>query len=376
MSSSSSNVRVRDKRGPPNSTTAESPPIAEYNEAAASPAQSPTLDPSEDVQILDFHTSNPLISYQGRIYSCEWSTTLGTDLLLTYSPSSESPILAATRIKLSGRPVRMIRHHGASKPNLQPPDEAVQTQQANVEPIPPQINSPIHPPDKNHAVQRPVLEIPLDRHASVARQNQAHFLERLSAIKAARGEQDEVTVYAKKRFTGTGWRSRQKVQKDADDESEDDETMAIGEGDDDDDQDGDGEGEDQSGGAATGFRRFQAPTPPSRAARQKNPRSRGRGRRERAGLFRDYRPNAGKGNGESSFRKDGPGNGIPTSTESDSRAARSVPTPQPLEAPRTESGRDSPVVADTDPTIGPFSAAIEEGIGNKDETGDVLMEDV
>lgn len=381
MSSSSSNVRVRDKRGAPNSTTAESPPIAEYNEAAASPIQSPTLDPSEAVQILDFHTSNPLISYQGRLYSCQWSTTLGTDLLLTHSQLSESPVLAATRIKLSGRPVRMIRHHGASKPNLQPLDEAVQTHQDTVESIPPQINSPVHPQDKIHpqdknpAVQRPVLEIPLDRHASVARQNQAYFLERLSAIKAARGEQDEVTVYAKKRFTGTGWRSRQRVQKDADDESEDDETMAIGQGDDDDDRDGDGEGEDQNGGAATGFSRIQAPTPSSRAARQKNPRSRGRGRRERAGLFRDYRPSAGKGNGESSFRKDGPGNGIPTPTESDSRAAGSAPTPQPREAPRTESGRDYLVAADADPAIGPFSAAIEEGVGNKDEPGDVLMED-
>ncbi|MCJ1427189.1 hypothetical protein MMC29_005092 [Sticta canariensis] len=376
LSSSSSNVRVRDKRGPPNSTTAESPPIAEYNEAATSPVQSPTLDPSEAVQILDFHTSNPLISYQGRLYSCQWSTTLGTDLLLTRSQSSESPVLAATRIKLSGRPVRMIRHRGASKPNLQPLDEAVQTQQDTVEPIPPQINSPIHPQDKNPAVQRPVLEIPLDRHASVARQNQAHFLERLSAIKAARGEQDEVTVYAKKRFTGTGWRSRQRAQKDADDESEDDETMAIGQGDEDDDRDGDGEGEDQNGGAATGFRRIQAPTPSSRAVRQKNPRSRGRGRRERAGLFRDYRPTAGKGNGESSIRKDGPGNGIPTPTESDSRATGSAPAPQPREDPRTESGQDSLVAADADPTIGPFSAAVKEGTGNKDETGDVPMEDV
>lgn len=247
----------------------------------------------------------------------------------------------------------MIRHHGTSKPSLQPLDEAVQTQQDTVEPISPQTNSPIHPQDKNPAVQRPALEIPLDRHASVARQNQAHFLERLSAIKAARGEQDEVTVYAKKRYTGTGWRSRQRAQKDADDESEDDETMAIGQGDDEDDQDGDGEGEDQNGGAATGSRRIQAPTPPSRASRQRNPRSRGRGTRERAGLFRDYRPIAGKANGESSFAKDGPGDGTPSPPESDSRPA---PTPQAREA-----------------ECGPTTAATE---GGKDETADVVMEDV
>lgn len=375
LSSSSSSVRLRDKRGPPNST-ANSPPIAEYDTAAASPIQGPTLNSSDAVQILDFHTSNPLISYQGRLYSSEWSTTLGTDLLLTPSRSSESPVLAVTRIKLSGRPVRMIRHHGASKPSLQTADEAAQTEQASVEPIPPQINSPIHRPNNDAAIQQPVLEIPLDKHASVARQNQVHFLERLSAIKTARGEQDEVTVYAKKRYTGTGWRSRIRLERDldADEEGEGDDIMAIGEGDDDEDQNGSGKAGDQIGGAAT-----YASNSPSRAARQKKPRSRGRGRSETAGLFRDYRPNAVKANGRDLIRRHGPGDGNPAPTESDSRAAGSVPTPQTwdeLVPPRRESGADSFVVPDAALAIGPSSAAMEEGLGDQDETGDVLMEDV
>lgn len=359
LSSSSSNIRVKEKRGPPNSTTADSPPSAEDNETA-SPIRGLTLDPSDAVQILDFHTSNPLISYQGRLYSCEWSTTLGTDLLLTSSKSSESPVLAATRNKLSGRPVRMIRHHGASKPSLQPPVEAAQTQKATVQSHPPKIDNTIHPPEKNPTVQRPVLEIPLDRHASVARQNQAHFLERLSAIKAARGEPDEVTVYAKKRYTGTGWRSRQRIQRemDSDDECEGDDAVTIGDGDDDEDQDG-------NEGEAHGYRRMRATSPPPRA-HQRKPRSRGRGR-GRAGLFRDYRPITGKTNGGGLFRRQGPSDEHPASTGSDSRAT----APQALDQlidPRMESSGDSPAAN----AIGHSSAATETGVGNQD----VLMEDV
>lgn len=281
----------------------------------------------------------------------------------------------------------MIRHHGGSKPSRHPPDEAdaadeaVQTQQATDKPTPPQINRPVHPPDKNPTVQKPVLKIPIDRHASVARQNQAHFLERLSAIKAARGEQDEVTVYAKKRYTGTGWRSRQRIEKDLDtnDEAEGGDIRAIREGDDNEDQDGDGEGEDENSGAATGFRRTQTATRSSRAARQRKPRSRGPRRSERAGLFRDYRPRAGNSNGGSLLGNSEPGDGNPAPTVSDSRAAISVPTPRTwnqLVAPGRESGGDSPRVADAEPAIGPTSAAIPEGAGNQDETEDVLMEDV
>ncbi|MCJ1468768.1 hypothetical protein MMC07_007398 [Pseudocyphellaria aurata] len=375
LSSASSTMRTREKRDPSNFTTAESPPVEEFIESGASPIRGPALDPSEAVQILDFHTSNPLISYQGRLYSCEWSTTIGTDLLLTQSDSSEADVLAATRIKLSGRPVRMIRHHGNSKASLQPLDEAVETQQATVESVPPQINSPASP---KSAAKPPVLEIPLDKHASVARQNQVHFLERFAAIKAERGEHDEVTVYAKKRYTGTGWRSRQRVEggMEYDDEGEGGDTMANGEGDDDEDPDGDGEGRTQSAGA-TRLRSIQAATSLSRAARQKKSRPRGRGPRNVAGLFRDYRPNAGNKKRAGLFQKSRPADGTPApvSNDSDSRAAISVPTPQTwdqLAAPSRESG-GGVVAEEPERTMGsgPPAATV-----TGEETGDVIMEDV
>lgn len=207
----------------------------------------------------------------------------------------------------------------------------------------------------------------------MARRNQARFLERLSAIKAARGERDEVTVYAKKRYTGTGWRSRQRIERDKDTDGEDegDDPMAMGGGDDDDDQDGD-EGGDRR------YRRTKATAPPSRAARPRKPRSRGPGR-GRAGLFRDYRPSKETTNGGDTFRRHGPSDEHRAPTASDPGTDISVPTPQnwnQLIDPRIESTGHSPVVANADPATGPSSVAIEKGVGNPDETGDVLMEDV
>ena len=268
----------------------------------------------------------------------------------------------------------MTRHHGASKSSLQPPGKVYETQEATVESVPPGVDSPVQPPDQGPTLQRPVLEIPLDKHASMARRNQARFLERLSAIKAARGERDEVTVYAKKRYTGTGWRSRQRLERDKDTDGEDegDDTMAMGGGDGDDDQDGDEAGDRR-------YRRTKATAPPSRAARQRKPRSRGPGRRGRAGLFRDYRPSKEMTNGGDTFRRHGPSDERRAPTASDRGAHISVPTPQnwsQLIDPRIESTGHSPAVADADPTTGPSSVAIEKGVGNQDETEDVPMEDV
>jgi TFIIIC subunit triple barrel domain len=41
-----------------------------------------------DIQILDLHTQNPLISFRGKVYSCEWSTSLGTDMFFMKRPET------------------------------------------------------------------------------------------------------------------------------------------------------------------------------------------------------------------------------------------------------------------------------------------------
>lgn len=174
--------------------------------------------PEGRIQILDFHTANPFISYQNQIYSCQWTSTLGTDVLLSAPESTfEHPILretpnlsviAATGIKLSGRPVQLT-----SRPGNNVEDAGSQKQM----PMPEAVSQAV----PSVATDQPAkVTIPVGKTPTRARQNQANFLERLIAIKTAKGETDKLTVYTQKVNQGSGWRSQHKAledQRDSDD---------------------------------------------------------------------------------------------------------------------------------------------------------------
>ena len=220
----------------------------------------PTLDqPEEDtsastrnnrIQILDFHTHNPLISYQNQLYSCEWTSTLGTDVLLT-SPIPEFPhpvlreqpnvsVLATSNIKLMCRPAQISSRQevSISAPESSAPNTAT--------------------PEATAAAALPI-KIPIGLTPSRARQNQANFLERLMAIKAKKGEKDHVTIYAQKVNQGTGWRSQRKAMEEGDETSTSQQQSQRGKG-------------KSTIGRPRGSRRTKGP------------------RTAKGGLFRDYRP--------------------------------------------------------------------------------------
>lgn len=202
---------------PPETPIPETPAPMDIDQPAGEPEEDPSLSgPKDRIQFLDLHTQNPLISYQGQMYSCEWTSTLGTDLLLTTpAPDFPHPILrekphvsvvAASTIKLIGRPAKIISRYGGEEGD----------QLSN--PAPESSIAPANTasPEKATSVKIPIGAVP-----SHARQNQADFLERLIAIKTKKGEKDNVTVYTKKTNQGTGWRSRRRASEafeDGDDE--------------------------------------------------------------------------------------------------------------------------------------------------------------
>lgn len=211
------------------------------------------------------------------MYSCSWSTTLGTDLLFL-SPPSTPPFFAATRIKLSARPVRLVQSHKSSELILEKgPVDTVDCTTKDISEVTP--------------VSQGIKKIKLEKHPTVLRQNQAQFLERIMAIKAARGDKDRVTINAKKRYMGTGWRMRRRLE--AEEEEEATDVASEGEeyfendgddNDDDDDDDGDFDdvdsdyhnvGADDNGDGSEAEVLF----PPKRR----------KARREGGGLFRDYK---------------------------------------------------------------------------------------
>ena len=248
---------AQDSVEPPETTVLETPAPIDIEPTLEQPEEDLSLsEPPDRVQILDLHTHNPLISYRNQLYSCEWTSTLGTDVILT-APQPDFPhpilrekpnvfVLATSSIKLMGQPVQIASRQG---------NEAGAPASTLAHETPP--TDPAEPPP---------VKIPLGETPSRARQNQANFLERLIAIKAKKGERDNVTVYSQKTNQGSGWRSQRKASEAFEDDDDDD-----GEGEPAPKQSARGRGKG-SGGRPKGSRRTIGP------------------RTAKGGLFRDYRP--------------------------------------------------------------------------------------
>lgn len=215
---------------------------------------SPPTEPQDRIQILDLHTQNPLISYQNQMYSCEWTSTLGTDLLFT-TPLSDFPhpvlrekpnvsLLATSSIKLMGRPAQIAARHNTEE-RAQSSTPVPENSTASAKTTMPEKATP--------------FKIPLGATPSRARQTQASFLERIIAIKAKKGEKDNVTIYTQKVNQGSGWRSQRRAS----------EVIEEGEDEPAPKQSRTGRG---TGGRPRGSRRNRGP------------------RTAKGGLFRDYRP--------------------------------------------------------------------------------------
>lgn len=306
--------RAQDNGGPsepPETPIPETSAPMDIDPTLLQPEEDPTPpEPTDRIQILDLHTQNPLISYQNQMYSCEWTSTLGTDLLLT-APLPDFPhpilrekpnvsLLAVSSIKLMGRPAQLA---------------ARQNTEDSAHPSTPAENATASASNTSSEKATP-YKIPLGSTPSRARQTQASFLERLIAIKAKKGEKDNVTIYTQKVNQGSGWRSQRRASEVIE------------------------EGEDEP--ASKQSRRGKATTGRPRGSR----RNRGP-RTAKGGLFRDYRPQLW----------DTPG--------ADIRAGSSL-TPQSwdhLEGGASD-GRGTPAITNTTPSPSPVDETVQTANNN------------
>ncbi|KAL8830584.1 MAG: hypothetical protein Q9170_005675, partial [Blastenia crenularia] len=193
------------------------------------PDESNTSAPadSEDrIQILDLHTPNPLISYNNRIYSCTWGSTLGTDIFLT-SPTSPpatssgetlTPLLSLPKVsvlgtscvKLTGRPVTISPKTDNPQPTPTSAQTPIPPTNNDTSAQPPQLPTPSSPPLPSQPTKP--YKIPLSATAPSSTRKQASFLESLMAIKTAKGESDQVTIHATKSYSGHGWRAQRRLR--------------------------------------------------------------------------------------------------------------------------------------------------------------------
>jgi hypothetical protein len=150
------------------------------------------------VQILDLHSKNPVVSYDGHIYSCQWVSNIGTELLFTrHDPDNPLPALRTLPGDvdlLAASSARII----STSVELHPTEQ-----------------SAIHPLASRARGEDPDLAIPVGQRASIHRKDQAQFLENLMNIKEEKGEEDPVTVFAHSRKTIYKWNEHVKKKQQA-----------------------------------------------------------------------------------------------------------------------------------------------------------------
>lgn len=151
----------------------EPPQEAEAQDQAQEEAEEPPE--TEDIQILDLHSSNPLFSYRGRLFEGHWAEVVGTEVILDKSSSGSLPSLR----NLPGD----ISLLAASSSRIMTTEK---------------IPCPKVPEDDT---LRPIKEewnirIPVGKDPTGERAEQTGFLENLMALKLKRGDKDHVTVYA------------------------------------------------------------------------------------------------------------------------------------------------------------------------------------
>ena len=122
---------------------------------------------SNSVQILDFESPNPIVSYQNEVYSCTWSDMIGTNMFFTpqTDPWSESEepvkLLGMSRVRLIG--------HKAKVTAKQDPNATDKT-----------------------FMFKGTRAAPNNSHSNNALKRQGNFLERLMDAKKAKGDSDLV----------------------------------------------------------------------------------------------------------------------------------------------------------------------------------------
>lgn len=152
------------------------------------------------LQVLDLHTPNPLIKFEESVFSCYWTTDLGTQFHIAAAGQTSDPlrkgtvldVLGISRARLLGKPVGLVdRNAPPSTTTSAPPKSTAENNQCDDE---------LEGEDSTFSTTTGPLKIPRSILKTPTSLSQAKFLESLSKIKLAKGETDQVPILAVKHY--------------------------------------------------------------------------------------------------------------------------------------------------------------------------------
>jgi TFIIIC subunit triple barrel domain len=193
MSAARGSARVQDENGATNEHE-----VIENQPDCAQEVPTTASRPN-DIQILDLHGQNPVISYQNQIYYCTWSDLIGTAMFFTKAEAgveeeavlstSDVRLINTSRVKLIGQKAKLV-----GKPRRK---RRRQVEEDSSEAI---LAEDVYDQDLSVVSGKSLGEIRTSNpkiNADIKRQ--ANFLEKLMDVKRARGESDNVrTVFSQK----------------------------------------------------------------------------------------------------------------------------------------------------------------------------------
>ncbi|PHH72706.1 hypothetical protein CDD80_4308 [Ophiocordyceps camponoti-rufipedis] len=130
----------------------------------------------EEMQILDLHSPQPLISYRGRVFEGQWAEVIGTEAILTHHDDKE----ALPALRQLAEEIDML---AASSSRIMTREKLVKPKIAQADTL-----APVR--DKWN------IRIPAGKSRTQEKMQQVRFLENLMALKKKKGQDDEVTVFA------------------------------------------------------------------------------------------------------------------------------------------------------------------------------------
>ncbi|KAK0900906.1 hypothetical protein LTR02_008873 [Friedmanniomyces endolithicus] len=162
--------------------------------------------PTSMLQLLDLHTTDPLIRFEESVYSCNWHTDLGTQIFVGQRGGISQPVrpghvldvIGTSQTRLLGRPVKLVLRNDRIdvRPTLSPQDPADVLDSGPRE----MLAATLPPSDLSDLRQGQQLVIPLDAIKDPRQLAQASFLEQLSTIKLQKGELDIIPVAGVKHY--------------------------------------------------------------------------------------------------------------------------------------------------------------------------------
>lgn len=159
------------------------------------------------MQVLGLHTTNPYIKFDHDVYSCYWMTDLGTQFYVSkpgitgkpLRPGNVLDVVGISQTRLLGKPVTLIEREDWIDQGMEGVSSANPVELEDGE------DGEYVPTSAPRSSFTPVAGQPLaiprgGRIKDKAMEHQASFLERLSAIKLKKGENDVIPVAGVKSY--------------------------------------------------------------------------------------------------------------------------------------------------------------------------------